>query len=328
MGVLQLVRLGVDRVGHPHGHPLLAAPRPPVEDRADLALPQLPRLDARRARPVGLGVARRRSSSCWRRTPSRRPRTPTSARAARRSRRSSSRSPRSRTRSRPAAPTTSPPSSASRSRGASGAAIVPPDGYFERAARGLRPLRGAADLRRDHHRLRAHRHLVRRAALGLQPDIVTFAKGVTSGMLPFSGHGGGGPRGRRLHGRADGFPWGHTFSGYPLGCAVAAEAIRTIRDEDVLANVAAMGARLEAGLREIGAPLADRRPGARPRPAAGARAGAGPRDAGAAGRRLRRVTRGGARAGPDDLLVPDAVGRRTIEAVHARAPADRRACRI
>jgi 4-aminobutyrate aminotransferase-like enzyme len=49
----------------------------------------------------------------------------------------------------------------------------------------------------------------------------------------------------------DGFPWGHTFSGYPLGCAVAAEAIRVIRDEDVLANVAAMGARLEAGLHDL-----------------------------------------------------------------------------
>ena len=100
VGLLQLVGLGVDRVGHPHGDPLLAAPGPPVEDRADLALPELPRLDARRPRPVGLGAGARRSSSCWRRTPSRRRRTPTSAPAARRSRRSSSRSPRSRTRSR------------------------------------------------------------------------------------------------------------------------------------------------------------------------------------------------------------------------------------
>ena len=72
-------------------------------------------------------------------------------------------------------------------------------------------------------------------------------------MLPFSGMAVAGHVADVFMAAPDGFPWGHTFSGYPLGCAVAAELIRTIRDEDVLANVAAMGARLEAGLREIGA---------------------------------------------------------------------------
>ena len=174
--------------------------RPPVEDRADLPLPELPRLDARA--PSGCPARRgaRPSSSCWRRTRSRRRRTPTSAPGARPSRRSSSRSPRSRTRSRRAAPTTSPPSSSSRSPGASAAAVVPPDGYLERRARGVRPLRGADDLRRDHHGASgapapgsASQHW------DFSPDIVTFAKGVTSGHAALLRHGGGGPCRRRLH---------------------------------------------------------------------------------------------------------------------------------
>jgi adenosylmethionine-8-amino-7-oxononanoate aminotransferase len=85
------------------------------------------------------------------------------------------------------------------------------------------------------------------------PDIVTFAKGVTSGIVPFSGLAAAGHVADVFMQSPDGFPWGHTFSGYPLGCAVAAEAIRVIRDEDVLANVASVGARLEAGLRELAA---------------------------------------------------------------------------
>ncbi len=137
--------------------------------------------------------------------------------------------------------------------GASGAAIVPPDGYFER-------LREVCD--RYEVLLICDETITGFGRTGtwfgaqhwdFSPDIVTFAKGVTSGMLPFSGMAVAGHVADVFMAAPDGFPWGHTFSGYPLGCAVAAELIRTIRDEDVLANVAAMGARLEAGLQEIGA---------------------------------------------------------------------------
>ena len=135
VGLLQLLGLRVRGVGHPHGDPLLAAPRPAVEDRADLPLPELPRLDPRApwACPARRGA--RRSSSCWRRTRSRRRRTPTSAPGARRSRRSSSPSRRSRTPSRRAAPTTSRPSSWSPSPAPAAPRSCRPDGYFERCAR-------------------------------------------------------------------------------------------------------------------------------------------------------------------------------------------------
>ena len=120
----------------------------------------------------------------------------------------------------------------------------------------------------------------------------------------------------------DGFPWGHTFSGYPLGCAVAAEAIRVIRDEDVLANVAAMGARLEAGLHELAARHPDRRAGARPRPAAGASSSSqDPRDARAAARAPPSPsTRAARERGLMIYSCPTPFGRRTIEAVLLAPP--------
>ena len=54
--------------------------------------------------------------------------------------------------------------------------------------------------------------------------------------MPFSGVLVSGAVAEVFEQSADGFPYGHTFSGYPLGCAVAAEAIRVIRDEDLVAE--------------------------------------------------------------------------------------------
>jgi 4-aminobutyrate aminotransferase-like enzyme len=49
----------------------------------------------------------------------------------------------------------------------------------------------------------------------------------------------------------EGFPYGHTYSGNPVGCAVAAEVIRTIRDEGLLERCQQMGKRLNDGLLQI-----------------------------------------------------------------------------
>jgi taurine--2-oxoglutarate transaminase len=86
-----------------------------------------------------------------------------------------------------------------------------------------------------------------------KPDIVTFAKGATSGITPFSGMAVGGNVAEVFLARPEGFPWGHTFSGNPLGCAIAAEAIRTIRDEDLVARGRTLGKRLRAGMDQIAA---------------------------------------------------------------------------
>ena len=91
---------------------------------------------------------------------------------------------------------------------------------------------------------------------GVQPDIVSYAKGVTSGVTPFSGLAMSGAIADVFAAAPEGFPYGHTYSGNPVGCAVAAEVIRTIRDDGLLENSAEMGKRLHEGLVEI----ADRSP--------------------------------------------------------------------
>ena len=85
------------------------------------------------------------------------------------------------------------------------------------------------------------------------PDVITFAKGVTSGIVPFSGVLVSGQVAEAFEQSPEGFPYGHTFSGYPLGCAVAAEAIRVIRDEDLVAEARRKGALLRDRLDALAA---------------------------------------------------------------------------
>ncbi len=66
--------------------------------------------------------------------------------------------------------------------------------------------------------------------------------------------------------------------GYPLGCAVAAEAIRVIRDEDLVAESRRKGALLRARLDAARGGVSARRRRARPRTAAGLELVARPRD--------------------------------------------------
>lgn len=140
--------------------------------------------------------------------------------------------------------------------GASAAAVVPPDGYLE----------GVRDLCDRHEVLMICDETVSGFGRtgkwwgvdhwGVQPDIVSYAKGVTSGVTPFSGLAMSGAIADVFAAAPEGFPYGHTYSGNPVGCAVAAEVIRTIRDDGLLENSTQMGKRLHEGLVEV----ADRSP--------------------------------------------------------------------
>ena len=69
-----------------------------------------------------------------------------------------------------------------------GGCLVPRRRLLPAGARDLRPPRRAARVRRGDLRLRPPRRLVRRQSrLGYQPDMLTFAKGVTSGYAPLGG---------------------------------------------------------------------------------------------------------------------------------------------
>ena len=85
---------------------------------------------------------------------------------------------------------------------------------------------------------------------GTTPDLQAVAKGLGGGYQPI----GALLISRRvvdaLEAGSGAFVHGHTYQAHPLACAAALEVQRIIAEEDLLANVRAMGARLEAGLTE------------------------------------------------------------------------------
>lgn len=87
---------------------------------------------------------------------------------------------------------------------------------------------------------------------GVHPDLITFAKGVTSGYAPLGGVLVGDAVVRRLE--ADPtlvLRHGYTYSGHPTGCAAALANLDLMEADDLGARVPAIGARLSAGLRTL-----------------------------------------------------------------------------
>jgi putrescine aminotransferase len=89
---------------------------------------------------------------------------------------------------------------------------------------------------------------------GVQPDIMSFAKGVTSGYIQLGGIAISARLQQVLADQPLTTRWMHayTYSAHPAACAVALANIDLIEREGLVANAARMGERLAAGLREIG----------------------------------------------------------------------------
>jgi hypothetical protein len=81
------------------------------------------------------------------------------------------------------------------------------------------------------------------------PDIMQFAKAITSGYFPFGGVGVSDEIARALD-EAPG-PWMHafTYSAHPTGCAVALRTLQIIDEENLVAEAASKGALLLDSLR-------------------------------------------------------------------------------
>jgi len=85
---------------------------------------------------------------------------------------------------------------------------------------------------------------------GVVPDLITFAKGVTSGYLPLGGVIISDPIAATFAQRV--FPGGLTYSGHPLACAAAVATINTMREEAIVDNAARIGENvLGPGLEEL-----------------------------------------------------------------------------
>ncbi|MES2887661.1 MAG: aspartate aminotransferase family protein [Pseudomonadota bacterium] len=80
--------------------------------------------------------------------------------------------------------------------------------------------------------------------LGFEPDLITFAKGVTSGYIPLGGVLVGDRVAHTLIERGGEFTHGYTYSGHPVACAVALANIRLIQSMQLVERV-----RLETGPR-------------------------------------------------------------------------------
>jgi adenosylmethionine-8-amino-7-oxononanoate aminotransferase len=85
---------------------------------------------------------------------------------------------------------------------------------------------------------------------GITPDIQVIAKGLGSGYQPIGGLLIGGRIAQALHAGSGGFMHGQTYQAHPVACAAALEVQRIIREDNLLQNVRAMGARLETALTE------------------------------------------------------------------------------
>ncbi len=73
--------------------------------------------------------------------------------------------------------------------------------------------------------------------VGSRPDLITFAKGVTSGYVPLGGVLVGERVAKALIEQGGEFEHGYTYSGHPVACAVALANIRLIREQRLVEHV-------------------------------------------------------------------------------------------
>lgn len=73
--------------------------------------------------------------------------------------------------------------------------------------------------------------------MGFRPDLMTFAKGVTSGYIPLGGVLVGDRVADALIEKGGEFSHGFTYSGHPVACAAALENIRIVREEKLVERV-------------------------------------------------------------------------------------------
>ncbi|WP_205856973.1 aspartate aminotransferase family protein [Phytoactinopolyspora endophytica] len=87
---------------------------------------------------------------------------------------------------------------------------------------------------------------------GVRPDLVTFAKGVTSGYIPLGGVLVGPAIREPLEADPDFIlRHGHTYSGHPVACAAGLAALGIMRDENLPDRAPVIGQQLSAGLQDL-----------------------------------------------------------------------------
>ena len=118
-----------------------------------------------------------------------------------------------------------------------GGVIIPPDNYWpeiQRICRAYDILMVNDEVITGYCRLGEWFGATR---MGVEPDLMPFAKGVTSGYLPLGGVLVGSRVGEVISSQGGEFAHGYTYSGHPAACAVAIANIRAMREENIAARV-------------------------------------------------------------------------------------------
>ena len=89
---------------------------------------------------------------------------------------------------------------------------------------------------------------------GIEPDIVTFAKGITSGYVPLGGMGVSDRIAASIRDATGRWRWMHayTYSGHPTACAVALANLNILEREALVERAARLGHHLLTGLKPLG----------------------------------------------------------------------------
>ncbi len=132
-----------------------------------------------------------------------------------------------------------------------GGVIIPPPGYWPRVE-AIRRKHGVLIVSDEVICGLAGWPLVRLPAFGFTPDIVSMAKGLSSGYLPISATAVSRSIVETMRGCDDDFTHGYTYSGHPVASAVALRNIEIIENEKLVERVADdLGPYLAAALRRL-----------------------------------------------------------------------------
>ena len=131
-------------------------------------------------------------------------------------------------------------------------ALVPPEGYWQELRRicdAYGVLLCADEVINSFGRLG---HWFGSERVGAEPDMITFAKGVTSAYVPLGGLVMRGSMVERVWDSSLAmYVHGSTFGGHPVSTAVAVANMTALRDENVMGGVLCHEDRMAAGLRDL-----------------------------------------------------------------------------
>ncbi len=132
-----------------------------------------------------------------------------------------------------------------------GGIIVPPAGYWPAVAEVLRKHDILLILDEVVTAFGRTGRMFGMETFGVQPDLVSFAKGISSGYVPLGGIGMSDRIFDEIASHDRNYMHGFTYSGHPVACAVALRNLDIVENEDLPGNAGRIGTRLIGRLRDL-----------------------------------------------------------------------------